>query len=109
MSGSRWTVGLLGLWIAVSAFLGFGSEAHLWNDLLVGLVILTAGFPLKVESRWEGWTAGVLGLWLVVAAFVPGLREGTGLLWNNLLVGLVVALAAFVPPRNRSEPSPGHA
>ena len=109
MSASRWTVGLLGLWIAVSAFLGLGSQGHLWNDLLVGAVVLTVGFPLKVESTWEGWTAGALGLWLVVAAFVPGLREGTGLLWNNLLVGGAIALAAVVPPGQRVPTSPGHA
>lgn len=109
MTGTRWTVGLLGLWIAVAAFLGFGSQGHLWNDLLVGLATLTAGFPLIAESKWEGWTAGVLGLWLVVAAFIPGLREGTGLLWNNLLVGLGVVLAAVVPPRKHRTPAHGHA
>jgi hypothetical protein len=106
MSGSRWTVGILAVWITLSAFLGFGSQAHLWNDLLVGLAVLMAGIPLVVEAKWEGWTAGVLGVWLVVAAFVPGLREGTGLVWNNLLVGGVLAAVALIRPRESSTKSP---
>jgi hypothetical protein len=38
---------------------------------------------------------GLLGLWLAIAAFIPGLRDGAGLLWNNLIVGIAVAIAAF--------------
>lgn len=105
-SGSRWTVGILAVWIALSAFLGFGSQDHLWNDLLVGLAVLMAGIPLVVEAKWEGWTAGVLGVWLVVAAFVPGLREGTGLVWDNLVVGVVLAAVALIRPRESSTKSP---
>lgn len=50
MSGSRWTVGLLGLWIAVAAFIGLGSQANLWNNLVVGLTVALAAFLPPVES-----------------------------------------------------------
>ncbi len=106
MNGSRWTLTLLGLWAAASAFLGFGSEGYLWNNLLVGLFVLFAGVPLGTEAKWEGWTEGVLGLWLILAAFLPGLREGAAVMWNNVIVGLAVAGTALVVPPPRT---PRHA
>ncbi len=101
MTGSRWILAVLGLWVAFSAFLGFGSEAYMWSNLLAGLLVLVMGVPLVTQVRWEGWAEVVLGLWLVVAAFVPGLREGTGLALNNVFVGLVIGLTALVVPRAR--------
>lgn len=108
MSGKRWTVGLLGLWIALAAFLGMGPQANLWNDLIAGIIIAGLGFPLIAESKWEGWTAGLLGVWLIIAAFIPGLVQGAGLFLNDLLVGGVVALAAFLPPAEPHAPQAHH-
>lgn len=106
MSGSRWTLAAFGLWIAVSAFLGLGSQGYLWSNLAVGVLIFTMGIPLGVDVKWEGWTEGVLGAWLIVAAFIPGLREGSALVLNNVLAGLAVATTAFIVPQART---PRHA
>lgn len=99
MTNQRWTLAVVGLWVAVSTFLGFGSEGSLWSNLFAGLVVIAMGTPLGVEVRWEGWTEGILGVWLIIAALVPGLREGSLLAWNNILAGLAILLAAVIVPR----------
>ncbi len=42
---------------------------------------------------WQAWTNGVLGIWLIIAAFLP--MPATGNMWNNLIVGIIVAVAGF--------------
>ncbi|MFV1986915.1 MAG: SPW repeat protein [Gemmatimonadota bacterium] len=110
MTGTRWTLAALGLWVAASAFMGFGAQGYLWNNLLAGLLVLVLGIPLIVEMKWEAWVVGGLGLWLMVAAFVPGLVQGAALSWNNTLVGLIIATAAFIVPKQHpTHHVPGHA
>ncbi len=42
---------------------------------------------------WQAWTNGILGIWLFIAAF---LNFGpTGNMWDNLIVGVIVAVAGF--------------
>lgn len=102
MSGTRWTLGILGLWIALAAFLQFGHQGDLWNDLLVGTVVLILGITLAAEATWIAWTVGVLGAWLIVAAFLPSLHSGAGIVWNNLIIGLGVAGVAAVRAGGKS-------
>lgn len=42
---------------------------------------------------WQAWTIAILGLWLMVAAFLG--FDPTVNLWNNLLVGLIVAIVGY--------------
>ncbi len=103
MSATRWTLGILGLWIALSAFLQFGHQGDLWNDLLVGTVVLILGITLAAQVTWSAWTVGVLGGWLIVAAFLPTLHSGSAILWNNLIIGLGVAGVAAVSVGGKSQ------
>jgi hypothetical protein len=55
------------------------------------------------------WTSGVnvvAGLWLIIAPFVLGYDEIQAALWNDILVGIVVAALAVArlarPPMNPS-------
>lgn len=98
MKTVRWTAGLLGLWIALVPFLGFTPQGNLWNGVVVGGIAVVTGAMLARVSAGKGWTVAILGAWLIAAAFLPGLREGAGLLWNNLIIGLVIAYAAFSAP-----------
>jgi len=93
----RWINGILGLWVALAAFLGFGPVGNLWNDMAAGVVIVAFGLIFTQGSRVRGWTVAVLGGWLLVSALAEGLLEPPGLLWNNLIVGLGTAYAAFLP------------
>jgi len=90
-----WTIGILGLWLALTAFLGLSQVGNLWDDLIVGTVVAVVGFLIKGDKSWQGWLAGLLGLWMIVAAFIPDLVTGAGLTWNNLVVGLLIASAGF--------------
>ncbi|MFO7853505.1 MAG: SPW repeat domain-containing protein [Bacteroidota bacterium] len=42
---------------------------------------------------WQAWVNGILGLWLMVAAFLG--FSPTVNLWNNLVVGLIVAIVGY--------------
>lgn len=42
---------------------------------------------------WQAWTTGILGIWLFIAAFLYFTPNGN--LWNNLIVGVIVAIAGF--------------
>ena len=46
-----------------------------------------------MKATWQGWTTGILGIWLFIAAFLN--LTPTGNLWDNLIVGIVVAIAGF--------------
>lgn len=96
MLGTRWTAGILGVWLVLAATFGLGAHA-VWNDLLVGVVVGFMSFSIGVESKLEGWTVGLSGVWLMAAAFIPTLHSGAALVWGNILVGVLLAGAAFVP------------
>jgi hypothetical protein len=42
---------------------------------------------------WQAWTNGILGLWLIIAAFLG--FDSTVNLWNDLLVGIIVAVIGY--------------
>jgi sulfite exporter TauE/SafE len=91
-----WVNGILGLWLIVTAFLGFGSSGNLWNDLIVGIIVAILGYSITKPKGWQGWIAFILGLWLIIVGlFIGGLRVGGGALWNNLIVGIIVAITGF--------------
>jgi uncharacterized membrane protein YccC len=111
MTWKAWTTGILGLWLLVAAFLNLGRTGNLWNDLAVGIIVAVVGFWMVREKPWQGWVAGLLGLWTIIAAFIPGLLTGSGLLWNNVIVGAVIALAGFAAlggSKRGKEPSEMH-
>ncbi len=90
-----WVNGILGLWIFIAAFLNFGQTGNFWNDLIVGIIVAVVGFLMVKEKPWQGWLTGLLGIWLIIAAFIPSLLVGSGNLWNDLIVGVLVMIGGF--------------
>lgn len=90
-----WTNGILGLWLILAAFLNFSAVGNLWDNLIVGVVVVIVGFLMVSKKSWQGWLSVVMGVWLVIAAFIPGLQAHTGNLWNDLISGIIVAIAGF--------------
>ena len=96
-----WLVVLAGIWeVAASFVLGYtGTTAALWNAVIVGAVLVVLGAWAALSDRESSdraldWINAVVGLWLIAAPFVLG-YTGTALaLWNDVIVGLVVAVLA---------------
>lgn len=95
MKVTSWIIGILGLWIIVSALLVFTPQVILWSNLVSGIVIAFAGFSFIEEKKEYGWIAGVVGLWIFISAFIPDLLAGPGLSLNGIVAGAVVAIDGF--------------
>ena len=84
-----WLVFLMGLWVFISGFVpsAVSSPGHnIVFGLLIGLFAIWGAFKGKPLQ----WVNFLLGVWLVVSAFL--LHN----IWNNLAVGLVVAVLSVV-------------
>ena len=86
---------VIGLWMAVSPFIGVGG--HLWSELAVGFTAAVCGIAMRQTGYKPrvGYVAAIFGAWSMIAAFVPALTTGIGLYFNNIIAGLVIAGAGF--------------
>jgi hypothetical protein len=83
---------LAGIWLILSPFLlGYGDGATN-NSVITGIVIAAVSTVQLNGMRrgWAGWLMAAAGLWLVIAPFALGFTEPS-VLWNELIVGLIVA------------------
>jgi hypothetical protein len=95
-----------GAWLALAPVILAYSAIRdaVWNDMIVGLVVLTLAFvrigsPLRSEGlRWINFA---LRVWLLFAPSLlsygdtPGLASEAGTaIWNDVIVGAVVLLMA---------------
>ena len=73
--------------------------AGVWNDALVGLVVLSfAWYRVGRPSRGIGlsWTNAVLGGWEIFAPFALGYSAIMAGVWNDVVTGVVIlSLAAW--------------
>lgn len=90
-----WVAGILGLWGIVSPAIFKTRTGNLWNDIIVGIIVAISGFTMVKERTWQGWLAGILGIWWIIAGCIPALTTGAGRIWNDIIVGILVAIAGF--------------
>lgn len=90
-----WVNGILGIWLVIAAFLNFSPTGNMWDNLIVGIIVGVLGFTMIKTKAWQGWLSGIVGIWLIIAAFIPSLQAHTGNLWNDLIAGILVAIAGF--------------
>lgn len=100
MTQRRWQDGLnliLGVWLFFAPFLGVpgmtGDAA--WNSYIFGFLI--ALFSVSALARPQKWEEGVnlvLGIWLILAPFVLGFLQMSGTAWNQIVIGIVIAIDA---------------
>ncbi|QLK25747.1 SPW repeat protein [Natrinema zhouii] len=114
-AGQKWLSGfvsLIGLWLAVSPLVYETAESMLWNNLLIGgTIFLLAGYNYYRITNGHSTSIGVmslaalLALWLAVSQWAIGGQfalsgleiADAGLLWNNVVSGLVAAaLSAYI-------------
>ncbi len=92
---NAWVNGILGTWIFIAAFLNFSAIGNMWDNLIVGIIVATFGFSMFKSKPWQGWVSGIMGVWLVVAAFIPGLQVDNGNMWNEIISGIIIAIAGY--------------
>ena len=87
---------VLGLWLIISPFLFNYSSGAIGNSVILGIIVAgLAVIRLTVPNQtWASWLNGVVGLWLIVAPFMFGFTEAA-VLWNQVIVGIVVAGLGF--------------
>jgi len=83
---------ILGLWLLVSAFLGFGPDGSAWNYFIVGIVLVSVSFFLIHGEPQQSWITGILGFWLIIVAIAPFLESGISIYLNNVIVGLLITV-----------------
>lgn len=89
-------VAAFGTWVALSVLVFETAAAPLWNNVLVGFVVLTAaGYNYYRVTNDVPLSTGiasliaVLGIWLIVSAAL--LEMTGGLFWSTLATGVLIA------------------
>ncbi|WP_254524812.1 presenilin [Natrinema caseinilyticum] len=109
----------LGGWVVLSVLVFEATAAPLWNDVLVGLVVLAASgynyYRLTNDipiSTGIASLIAILGIWLIVSTALLGMTGG--LFWSTLVAGLLItAVAGYNAYEAReartvvTEPGPG--
>ena len=74
------------------------TTAALWDAVIVGAVLVLGAWAAlsnqQGTDRGLDWLNAVVGLWLIAAPFVLGYTGIASALWNDVIVGLIVAVAA---------------
>jgi hypothetical protein len=87
---------ILGLWLIIAPFvLGFNSMmGAMWNSIIFGVIVLALAVvgEYNVSETWSRWINAVIGLWIVVSPFFMGFASDAGLMWNNIIVGLLIII-----------------
>ncbi|VWC92279.1 hypothetical protein BCO18430_03330 [Burkholderia contaminans] len=115
-----WVNLLLGLWMVVAPFTVahvMATNAHpagvtdivMWNHYVVGIPLVALAIAaLAAFAAWEEWLIIALGLWLLVSPGWFGFTSSTGLMWNSMVIGVLVALFAawaLVADRKTRQPT----
>ena len=90
---------LLGIWLIVAPYvLSFsGTSAALWNDIIVGAAVFILGLVRLRDLRttmWASWVNLLLGIWMVIGPYVLSYSDITNARWNDIVVGIAVAILA---------------
>ncbi len=100
---------LVGIWLLFAAYVFHGTAPSLWNDVIVGLLVITlAAWNIVIpEAHWASWTNVALGAWLLIAPITiqyPVL----GHLWNDVIMGVILITFGSWAGAIRTTPKPMH-
>lgn len=90
---------LAGIWLIIAPFvLGYSAVPEsTWNDVIVGAaVIIVAAIKISkpLSAAGVSWINVLLGVWLIIAPFVLT-YETTEALWNDIILGCIVAICGI--------------
>ncbi len=91
---------LAGIWLIFAPFiLGYSAvTAAVWNDIIVGIVVAVLAISRTtregIKVAWPSWVNVVIGIWLIFAPFILGYSFVSAALWNDIILGIIVAALA---------------
>jgi hypothetical protein len=92
---SPWILGFAGAPLVEGEAVAGGPGVAAWNAWIVGIVIgALAIWAVYSFAEWHDWANGVLGVWLVIAPWVLGFAAVSAAVWNHVVVGLLIVVAA---------------
>jgi general stress protein CsbA len=100
MRWQDWMNALLGLWLIAAPFLMAYDDSYMGlagrNSWMAGAALIVVPMlGLVARMAWREWLVLALGVWLVAAPFVLGFAEETVAMWNTVMTGGVVVIAAI--------------
>lgn len=95
----NWVVVVLGVWEFIAAFiLGYTNKASAeWDAIIIGIaLVILAGWAALANQmgtiKTLSWINTILGVWLVIAPFILSYTSIKGAMWNDIIVGIIVAV-----------------
>jgi ABC-type molybdate transport system permease subunit len=91
---------LLGIWLIIAPWvLGYADlSAAQTNDVIIGIIVAIVAairsFGAFTTRGWS-WINILAGIWLIIAPFVLGYSNHTTPLWNDIILGIVIAVLAW--------------
>ena len=88
---------ILGIWLIISPWvLTYVSGQAKWNQFAFGIVVAVLALIRYAAPRavWASWLNGLAGIWMIIAPFILNYTK-TAAYWNEVIVGIVVAVLAF--------------
>ncbi len=99
-----WASLVVAIWFIISPFIvGYSDiNAAVWNDIVFG--VLAGGAALWAslgKVRGVNWINVLFGVYLFLVPFFFAFSSNAGALWNHLIAGALLAIAAYVATTER--------
>lgn len=106
-AGGSWLNVLLGIWIVISPFvLGFSNRIPImWNNIATGGAIFLLALGRSRGRYGLSALVVLLGIWLIISPFVLVASLRLVGVWNNVILGIIVALLALSSSTRRTQPA----
>ena len=101
-----------GVWLIIAPFtLNYAANGgSVANDVTVGIIVLLLAAARVMGNNyrvsWPSWLNVVLGVWLIIAPFALGYPSGSGAMYNDIILGIIVtafALTSAIPAQDMEE------
>ncbi|MER6347153.1 SPW repeat protein [Streptomyces sp. NPDC001595] len=103
---------LLGLYCAVSPWIVHyttSQPALVPHNLIIGIAIgmLALGFTRAPERMYGlSWACCALGAWMIIAPWIVGDNPDAGVVWNNIIIGVLALALGMVCAGTAAKASP---
>ncbi|MFA5925830.1 MAG: SPW repeat protein [Parcubacteria group bacterium] len=85
-----------GIWLIIAPFLLGFTGALRTSDIVFGIIIAILALirvSAPEEAPWVSWINMIFGIWILLSPFFLG-YIGVAALWNNIILGVIVAVLA---------------